>query len=133
MRFLHILTALGGLTYCAVSTASGAAVTAIREIPGYRCMALNLNAQQMMDPSVVVPVLSQPLSTAPQIGIASSTVAAKDPLNITNGFIEVLFPLGQSGWVIQSYLRPWQPAAGTSARCKPAWLSNGRLGFNYPN
>jgi len=133
MRSLRFLLPLIGFMYCVVASASATPVTAVRELTGYRCMTLNLNFQQMMDPSVVVPVLSQPVSTAPRIGVAASTVAAKEPPTVTNGFIEVLFPSGQKGWVMQSYLKPWRPAAGTTAHCIPAWLSNGRLGFSYPN
>jgi len=133
MRSFRYLIVLGGLLYCVGSSAADAPVTAVRELPSYRCMALNLSHQQMMDPSIEVPVLSQPVSTASQIGFALPTVAAKEPLTVTNGFIEVLFPSGQQGWVMRSYLRPWRPAAGTTAHCIPAWLSNGRLGFSYPN
>jgi len=133
LQYLRILISLSGLACLGTPSASNAAATTARDIPGYRCMALNLDAHQMMDPSVEIPVLSQPSSTASPIGFASSTVAAKDPPTATNGFIEVLFPSGQKGWVLQSDLKAWRAAVGTSAHCKPVWLSNGRVSFHYPN
>lgn len=117
---------------CLTATVAFAgSVTVVRHIPGYQCMALNLTPQQMMDPSVVVPVLAAPKEGAPKIGVAASTVAASDPLVSYHGFVEVLFPSGRTGWIAGSLLRPWHPASGTSGSCAPAQLSNGRLGFDY--
>jgi len=127
-----ILAAVFALTgYFAGSLALAERVSVVRHIPGYRCMALNLSPEQMMDPSVEVPVYSQPSTASPKIGVAGATVAARDPLVSSKGFVQVLFPSGQTGWIAASALKSWRPAAGTHGTCVPAQLSNGRLGFDY--
>jgi len=130
MRLL--LAAVFVVSSCAASgLAFAERVSVVRHIPGYRCMALNLSPEQMMDRSVEVAVYSQPSTTSPKLGVAGATVAVRDPTVASKGFVQVLFPSGQTGWMAASVLKPWRPAAGTHGTCVPAQLSNGRLGFDY--
>src|SRR5215472_6846558 len=116
MRLL--LIAVFGVGGClADCPAIAESVSVVRHIPGYRCMALNLSPTQMMDPSVEVPVYSQPSAASSKVGAAGATVAARDPLVSSNGFVQVLFPSGQTGWIVGSALKSWQPAAGTHGTC----------------
>lgn len=119
------------LTFTAIGIAHSKPVSVVRHLPGYRCAALKLTPQQMMDPSVAVPVFSQPDAASAKLGKASATIAVSNPAIVSNGFVRMLFPSGKVGWVSAALLRPWQGAAGTAGTCAPAQLSNGRLGFDY--
>ena len=102
------LVLLGSLL---TSPAIAKSVSVVQHISGYRCMSLNLTQTQMMDPNVVVPVLAQPATTAARVGVAAATIAVRDPPHEIHGFLEVLFPTGQTGWVEARLLRPWRGTA----------------------
>ena len=113
------------------ATSAFAEVTVVREIPGYRCMSLNLNSRQMMDAAAEVPVFEQPSTASPKLAAAGAIILANDPINNQTGFTEVLLPSGRRGWIAQSYLKPWRPVSGQPGHCGAAQLSNGRLGFSF--
>lgn len=104
---------------------------AVKPLTGYACMSLNLTEQQMMDPSVHVPIRSSPSAEAPVTGNAVATVIAKSPEQQENGFLQVLQLDGRVGWVEAQFLKPWKNPGGNGQRCYPAMMSNGRVGFNY--
>lgn len=113
------------------SAVAGAAVTVVRHLKGYECMAVRLTPAEMMNPSAMVPIFSAPSSASPKLGIAGVVVAVRDPPVNRNEFTEVLFPSGVLGWVETAQLKPWVAAPGTNGECHPALLSNGRIGFDY--
>ena len=114
---------------------SGAAMAeglhVVRALPGYTCMMLNVTQQQSMDFSFHVPVRATPSSVAPVVGNALGVVAVRDPLQQVNGFVEALFPTGQTVWIAAIMLRPYHSLGDPTAKCVPAMLSNGKPGFDY--
>jgi hypothetical protein len=123
------------LALAAISAAllaqNAAAQNAPRDLQGYECMALNLSDQQMMDPSVHVPIRSAPSQSAAVTGNAIATVIVYSPEQNERGYIKVLQLNGKTGWVQARYLKPWTNPGGNGQRCYPAILSTGRLGFDY--
>src|SRR3974377_1040302 len=95
---------VGGAALILVASAGLSARTAadrphpVRPLPGYKCMMLNLTEQQFLNPSVHVPVRSEPAVSAPEVGWAATNVAVRDPPHIVNGFAEALFPNGATVW-----------------------------------
>ncbi len=102
---------------------------AVRPLPGYMCMSLNLNEQQMMDPSAQVPVLSDPSPESRWVGNAAATVIVASPLREVNGYLRVLKLDGQPGWIAAKYLKPWRNPGRNGQQCVPSLMSNGRPGF----
>lgn len=117
----------------AVLTAMGSGITHAnaRDLQGYKCMSLNLTQQQMMDPSVRVPIKSGPSASAPVTGNAIATVIAASPLVENQGYIKVLELNGHTGWIQAGFLKPWVNPGGNGQRCYPAMLPTGRIGFDY--
>ena len=111
-----------------VGIAHAQGLQAVRALPGYECMALNLSQQQMM--TQTVPILSEPSSSAAKIGIASATVIAADAPPV-NGFQKVLRLDGKPGWISTKLLKPWVNPGGNGQKCVPSMMSNGRLGFGF--
>jgi hypothetical protein len=110
---------------------SNVSIHAVRPIPGYVCMALNLSDQQMMDPSIHVPIRIAPSSEAATTGNAIATVIVAWPQREQNGYLQVLQLNGQTGWIRAQFLKPWQNSGGNGQRCYPSVMSNGRVGFYY--
>ena len=102
---------------------------AVRPLPGYACMVLNLTQQQMLDDTLHVPVYAEPAQSSSRIGDASAVVIATSPLNVVPGLGEVLFPDGRQGWIEAKMLRPYSSASNPDAHCTPSLMSNGRPGL----
>ena len=120
------------LVAAAVGVPAGAGaqgLTAVRPIPGYTCMRLNLSAEQMMDRNLSVPVLTEPSAQSARIGEASATLIVREPMHVQNGFAEILFLDGRKAWIRRELLRPYATPAAPNARCTPSIMSNGRPGF----
>lgn len=104
-------------------------LTAVRPLPGYVCMDLNLSAAQIRDDTVQVPVRAVPSAAAPQVGIAGATVIAISPIRVVNGFAEILFPNSDHVWIAANMIRPYRSASNPNAKCTPSLMSNGKPGF----
>ena len=104
-----------------------------RPAQGWGCMMLNLTEQQSLDPTVHVPVFSQPSPSARSVGWAPMTVAVRRPGRSVDGFTEMLRPNGQHVWIRETDLRPWKSLADPTAKCVPSIMSNGSYGFAYPH
>lgn len=111
--------------------AEAEALHAVQPLPGYSCMALNLTEREMFDPSAAPPVMAAPSPNAQKIGAPSSVVITEDPVRSENGYIAMLMPNGQKGWVIAAKLRPYRNATNPSTRCIPAIMSDGRPGLTF--
>ena len=128
--FKLIATTLIAATGVASINASAQTLTAERPLTGYKCMALNLTEQQMMDPSTHVPILAQPAASSALVGYASATVIASlSPP--TDGFRHVLRLDGVPGWIDIQYLKDWTNPGGNGQKCIPSIMSNGRVGFDF--
>lgn len=119
-----------GLGLSSMAHAQG--LHAVRTLPGYSCMSLNLTEDQVRDFNALPPVMQQPSPTASKLGIAGAIVITVDPVQVTNGYVAVLMPDGRSGWVQADRLHPYHNAANPSVRCVPSMMSNGKPGFAFP-
>ena len=102
---------------------------AVRPLPGYICMQLVLTPQQLTDPNSGVPVRLSPSRSAPSAGFAATNVIVEDPPRATAGFLRVLRPNGEYGWIEARQLQPWSNPSAPAARCVPSVMSNGKPGF----
>ena len=125
----RIMLAIPAVIAIAGPGARAQGLQAVRPLPGYACMVLNLSQQQMLDNSLHVSVYAEPSPSSPKIGDASAVVIATSPLNVAHGFGEVLFPDGRQGWIEVKMLRPYASANDPNARCTPSLMSNGRPGL----
>ncbi len=130
MRSLRIPVFLSATMALAVPAHAQGGLQVVRPIPGYVCLALNLNEQQMFSLASRVPILESPAVTAKPIGYASATVIASTAPP-TNGFQQVLKLDAVPGWISTSYLKPWKNPGGNGQRCTPSLMSNGRIGFGF--
>ena len=112
-----------------IQAAYAQGLTAVRPLPGYVCMDLNLSAAQIRDDTIQVPVRTIPSVTAPQAGIAGATVIAVSPIRLVDGFAEILFPNGKHVWIAANMIRPYRSASNPNATCTPSLMSNGKPGF----
>lgn len=126
MRPLPIV-AFGVVLACGAAHAD--ALRAVRPLPGYACMQLALTPEQLTDPKVGVPVRGAPSRDAPIVGFAANTVIAQNPPQPKAGFLQVLRPNGEVGWIEAGYLRPWGNPFAPNSRCSPAIMSDGKPGF----
>lgn len=130
MSKLGILSAIAfGVGVLCIGARANAA--AAHDLHGYECMALNLTQQQMMDPSIHIPIRSAPSESAPVTGNAIATVIAATPTVRKGGYLKVLQLNGRSGWIDGRYLKAWTNPGGNGQRCYPAVLASGRIGFDY--
>lgn len=123
MRSL-VLAVLG----VAVIAGSTQAQSAVKRIPGYKCMMLNITEQQSMDPGFRVNVKSAPSPSSPDAGWAAAVVIVRDPAVPQNGFLQMLKPNGQTAWIPANMVKTYRPVADPNARCVPEVLPNGRIG-----
>ena len=126
MRVLPLLTTILAL-YAGQVWSQG--LTASRPIPGYSCMRLNLSHDQITNRQLNVPVFEKPSSSSSRVGQASATVIVRSPLNIQNGFAEMMFLDGRQAWIAKDMLMPYATAAAPNARCTPSIMSDGKPGF----
>jgi hypothetical protein len=116
------LMVAGALT----ATVCTAPVYAVREIPGYKCMKLNLTEKQALDFSgaSLVWILTAPEAHAPRGTWAAAVVFVRTPEHLVNGYLEVLQETGKPGWIEAEKVKPYDP----NARCVPSVMSNGKIG-----
>lgn len=106
----------------------GQGLTAVRPVPGLKCMSLDAASRSAMRQDELPPVLMSPDPNAAHIGYPTSIVFVKNPLHEKNGFVEMVRLNGETGWIAASHLEPWRPLNGGSATCTPSLMSNGKLG-----
>ena len=127
-KLLPLATVLTSLVPAAVYAQQAQSVTIL---PGYTCMALNLPADEMMNPDIAVPIFTGPTSASTQTARATAIVIVSSPMVISNGYARVLRLNGKIGWISEKYIKPWVNPGGTGDHCYPALLSNGRIGFDF--
>jgi hypothetical protein len=111
---------------CLAASARAESVYAVRAIPGYKCMKLNLTEKQALDFSgaSLVWILTAPETRAPRGTWAASVVLVRTPEHLVNGYLEVLQATGKPGWIEADQVKPYDP----NMRCMPSVMSNGRIG-----
>lgn len=103
---------------------------AVQPLPGYICMELALKDDQFTDPNVGVPIREAPSRSSPVLSLAATVVIVRSPQQPTAGFLQILRPTGQTGWIETGYLRPWHNPYSPNAQCVPSMMSNGKPGFS---
>jgi hypothetical protein len=104
-------------------------LTAVKPIPGYVCMRLNLPRDKIVSRDLDVPIFAEPSLRAPKIGQAAATLIVRSPMRVENGFAEILFLDGRVAWIQKDLLRPYATPEAPDAHCTPSIMSNGRPGF----
>ena len=128
----RIIFAAAGIAVSVAHAGHAQGVRAIRPLPGYTCMSLNLTEEQARDFNATPPVLQAPSPSAAKIGLASAVVIVADPVRTENGYMSMLMLDGRSGWIQASKLRPYRSPSNPPAHCVPSMMSNGRPGFAFP-
>ncbi len=116
------------LLLCGSADAQG--LQAVRPVPGHVCMQLAITPEQNADPTRGIPVRNSPSLSDRIASWAPSVVIVPAPQQPTAGFLRVLLPDGQHGWVQAIALKPWSNPYAPNRRCVPSVLSNGRIGFD---
>ena len=113
----------------AAPSAWAAGLEVVGHVPGYQCMKLNVTDKQLSSRNHDNPrILAAPVRNAPAITEASSDLIVAAPLNVVNGYAEVLGFDGTQAWIAAKAIKPW--TSSLPATCTPAMMSNGRLGFD---
>ena len=113
---------------CSPVAGFGQGLTAVRPVPGLKCMSLDAASRAATRQADLPPVLASPDPGASRIGYPTSIVFVKTPVHNKNGFVEIVRLNGESGWIAADHLETWHPLNGGSATCTPSVMSNGRLG-----
>ena len=124
---MGLMVAAGGVIF---GKAQAAGVEAVRPLPGYVCMDINMPPSELLNPDVHVTMLQNPDASAPPVGYAAATVIASVDAP-TNGYRRVLRADGVQGWISAAKLKPWVNPGGNGQRCAPSMMSNGRLGLSF--
>lgn len=104
---------------------------AVRPIAGHICMQFALLPNQVGNPNINVPVRDTPSMSSQVSSLAPSILVAPAPQQPTDGFLQIVLPDGQRGWVPATAVRPWKSPTNPSRRCIPSVMSNGRVGFDF--
>jgi hypothetical protein len=129
LRFASVAI-IGASCFIAGQAAHADNLYAVRPLSGYACMALNLTEEQMFDPSIHVPIMSEPSASSKPLGKAIATVIVASPPHQVNGYLEVLHLDGRRGWIASQYVRPWRNPGTSGHKCIPSLMSDGRPGFD---
>ena len=127
----RILPAAFVISVFTVANAYAAGLHAVRTIPGYVCMSVNLTEQELADPNITVPTKSEPSASAPNTGTAPETVFVADPPDLSNGYYRILRLDGKTAWIAKDAVKTWAPPNPAShAHCHPSIMSDGKPGFS---
>ena len=128
MRRFLVATLLG---VSASASVSAEGLHTVSPLLGYSCMQLAISADQITNAAVGVPIRTTPSKSAAVVSFAASVVIAQDVPVTSTGFLHVLRPDGQEGWIEAAYLRPWHSDYDPTAKCVPSTMSNGKPGFGF--
>ena len=113
--------------------ASSEAVHVVRLLEGYQCMALTSSYGPQGHLAPPVPVYSGPEKDAHQVGMGAGVIVVPTPLRPQNGRTSMVAINGTVVWIDLSLITPWHSLNDPKATCKPAVMSNGRVGFTTSN
>jgi hypothetical protein len=117
---------LAGLVSAAAIAAD---IRVVRPIPGLVCMLVRMPSENVRDFGQLPRVLQEPLATARAVGLASAVVFVKVPVQVVNGYAEVVLFNGVKGYLDQGLLSPYRSLGDPKATCTPSLMSNGSLGM----
>lgn len=104
---------------------------AVRPLGGAVCMQLAISSEDTLNPKVGVPILEAPSASARIVSYAATNVIVDAPQQPIAGFLRVVRPTGEKGWIKAGYLRPWHDPYAPTAECYPAMMSDGKPGFGF--
>ena len=108
-----------------VGAAAAQGLKPVHPIDGYACKKLNVTEREAMSPNGGgVNLRGAPDAAAPAVAIAPAVLFVKNAAPV-NGFVEVMRLNGQSAWIEQARVKPFDP----NARCVPSIMSDGRPGM----
>ncbi len=119
------------LALVAAGTVHAESRHAVQPLGGAVCMQLAISPKDAMDPKVGVPILETPSASARIVSYAATNVIVEAPQQPTAGFLRVVRPTGEKGWIEAGYLRPWRDPYTPTAKCYPAMMSDGKPGFGF--
>jgi hypothetical protein len=128
MRLRTIVKLLFVATQIASTVATAQEVTAVKPIPGYKCMNLAISHDQVVDPNFEVPVYRDPSPNSPKIGVATVIPFIREPFRPNQQFQQMLRLNGEVGWIETKWLIPFFSPSHPKAVCSPWVMSNGRIG-----
>ncbi len=130
MRTTAYLTSLAAMCFVGLLSRSSYAegMYALRPLPGYKCMSLNISDKDMMDFHAVVPIYAKPSPDSTPVGQASSIVFVASPEVAVGGFVKVKRLDDSVGWIDARYVVPWHAPDGRPHQCTPSYMSKGGLG-----
>ena len=128
MRLSHAATLLA---LVATGAAHAEGRHAVRPLGGTVCMRLAISPEDALNPKVGVPILEAPSASARIVSYAATNVIVEAPQQPTAGFLRVVRPTGEKGWIEAVYLRPWHDPYAPTATCYPAMMSDGKPGFGF--
>ena len=130
MRNIAQITSLVAVCFIVLLSRSSYAegMYALRPVPGYKCMSLNISEKDMMDFHSVVPIYAKPSNSSPQVGQASSIVFVASPEVAVAGYVKVKRLDDSVGWIDARYVVPWHSPDGRPHQCTPSYMSKGGLG-----
>ena len=105
------------------------------KLSGFSCVALNvkglgLTPEEMWTGRGFPSVLERPDPQAKPIGGVAQIIYVTWPLKEENGFVQVLFPDGQRGWLERKAIRPLRKADGSIGGCSLFRRADGRIMFS---
>ena len=121
-------TTLVFAAFLLTSLAHAQGLRAVRSIPGYVCMQLNVSDAALVSPQTEVPIYDQPSATGRKVALAANTMIVEDQPTVS-GFRRVLRFNGETGWMDARFLRPWVDKFSPGTQCVPSIMSNGKPGF----
>ncbi len=102
-------------------------------IPGYNCLLVKLppEAEEKRSFKMFPKVFAAPTEASRQVGIAMGTVYVTSPINTVDGFIEILRPNGDRGWIEAKDTKPFTYPiySDIPGRCTISMSARGGIGF----
>jgi hypothetical protein len=108
-------------------------VTAVKDLPGWQCMALAASYGPNGINAAPAPVYAGPDSSAPKVGTGAGVIIVPSPLAPQHGRTEMIWPNGKKVWIDVAQLTQWHSLSNPHATCRPAVMSNGRYGYATSN
>lgn len=104
------------------------------DMSGYQCYKVNekglhITAADAFAGRGFPLVFSEPSTSSKRIGITSEIEYVIWPLKRNNGFVEILRPNGQIGWVAETTLIPLRKSDGTIGGCSLRRQPDGLITF----
>jgi hypothetical protein len=121
-------TILVAATFLAAGSLQAQTLSNGASLVGFRCMSLTLTTEEGWKPSSLPPVFAAPTEGSKQLGTGAGIIYVAWPLNKVNGFVDILRPNGERGWISEKMLKPFAYGGGTKS-CKLYWKRKDLIGW----